>query len=220
MAIEESTLTAFDIQRILWDIAFGARNMNIVEVQPLTLSDGSVIPARFIRPSDFDALQRFHRRLSESSIYSRHFGFVPELSDTQAHYFTNVDGVDRCALVALDPERQNELVAVVRYDRDPGGKNAEYAALVEDRWQGRGVGVGLTRLLIQYAQQNGVHCLYALVMSGNVRMVRLLNSLGLPTTTRFVDGTDRVEVTLENGESVSPLVSSDSSAPSRNDSDS
>lgn len=175
--------------------------MNILEVQPLTLSDGSVIPARFIRPSDAEALQRFHRRLSESSIYSRHFGFMPELSDSQAHYFTNVDGISRCAVVALDPERPHEIVAVVRYDRDPSGENAEYAALVEDRWQGRGVGIGLTRLLIQYARQHGIRCLYALVLAGNVRMVRLLHNLGLPTTTRFVDGTERVEVTLSSSDS-------------------
>ncbi len=175
--------------------------MNVVEVQPLTLSDGSVIPARFIRPSDAEALQRFHRRLSESSIYSRHFGFVPELSDAQAHYFTHVDGVERCAVVALDPERPHEIVAVVRYDRDPNRASAEYAALVEDRWQGRGVGVGLTRVLIQYARENGVRLLYALVLPGNVRMIRLLHSLGLTTTTRFVDGADRVEVTLEEPDS-------------------
>ncbi len=178
--------------------------MNILEVQPLTLSDGSVIPARRIRPSDAEALQRFHRRLSESSIYSRHFGFVPELSDAQAHYFTNLDGIDRYAVVALDPERPHEIVAVVRYDRDPGGQNAEYAALVEDRWQGRGVGIGLTRVLIQYARQQGVRCLYALVMAGNVRMIRLLHALDLPTTTRFVDGTDRVEVTLAADDTRAP----------------
>ncbi len=180
--------------------------MNVVEVQPLTLSDGSVIPSRFIRPSDAEALQRFHRRLSENSIYSRHFGFVPELSDAQAHYFTNVDGVDRCAVVALDPERPHEIVAVVRYDRDPNGKTAEYAALVEDRWQGRGVGVGLTRSLIHYARQNGIRNLYALVLAGNVRMIRLLHSLGLPTTTRFVDGTDRVEVTLDEPDSATLTI--------------
>ncbi len=174
--------------------------MNTLELQPLTLADGSVIPARCIRPSDSEALQRFHRRLSESSIYSRHFGFVPELSDERARYFTNVDGVERFAVVALDPERPHEIVAVVRYDKDPGRDSAEYAALVEDRWQGRGVGIALTRLLIQYARQNDVRCLYALVLAGNVRMIRLLNGLGLPTTTRFVDGTDRVEVTLTSSD--------------------
>jgi RimJ/RimL family protein N-acetyltransferase len=171
--------------------------MNSLEVQPLTLSDGSVIPARAIRPSDAEALQRFHRRLSESSIYSRHFGFVPELSDRQAFYFTNIDGVDRCALVALDPERPHEIVAVVRYDRDPEKRTtAEYAALVEDRWQGRGVGISLTRLLIQYARHNQIERLYALVLAGNVRMIRLLHALNLPTVTSTVNGTDCVEVDL------------------------
>jgi RimJ/RimL family protein N-acetyltransferase len=170
--------------------------MNALEVQPLTLSDGSVIPARMIRPSDAEALQRFHRRLSENSIYSRHFGFLPELSDERAHYFTNVDGVERCGLVALDPERPHEIVAVVRYDREPETRVAEYAALVEDRWQGRGVGIALTRLLIQIARQNDIDRLYALVLADNIRMIRLLHALGLPTTTSTVNGTEQVEVDI------------------------
>lgn len=170
--------------------------MHALEVQPLTLSDGSVISARMIRHSDAEALQRFHRRLSENSIYSRHFGFLPELSDERAHYFTNVDGFDRCGLVALDPERPHEIVAVVRYDREPNTKVAEYAALVEDRWQGRGVGIALTRLLIQIARQNEIDRLYALVLSGNVRMIRLLHALDLPTVTSNVNGTEQVEVDI------------------------
>ncbi|HEX3721656.1 MAG TPA: GNAT family N-acetyltransferase [Nitrolancea sp.] len=175
--------------------------MNTVDIQPLTLTDGSIIPARTIRPTDAEALQRFHRRLSESSIYSRHFGFLPELSDEQAHYFTDLDGVDRCALVALDPERPHEIVAVVRYDRDPYDHGmAEYAALVEDRWQGHGVGKSLTRLLIQFARLNHVERLYAMVLSENVRMIRLLHSLDLPTVTTILNGTDCVEVNLRTTE--------------------
>jgi len=171
--------------------------MNSIEVQPLTLSDGSVIPARLIRPTDAEALQRFHRRLSDTTIYSRHFGFVPDLSDRQAFYFSNIDGVDRCALVALDPERPHEIIAVVRYDRDPEKRSvAEYAALVEDRWQGRSVGISLTRLLILYARHNQIERLYALVLAGNVRMIRLLHALNLPTVTSTVNGTDCIEVDL------------------------
>src|SRR5215207_9815012 len=51
-------------------------------------------------------------------------------------------------LVALDPEDPNEIIAVVRYAREPGDERAEYAAIVEDRWQGHGVGRGLTAQLI------------------------------------------------------------------------
>jgi hypothetical protein len=44
------------------------------------------------------------------------------------------------------------LFAVVRYDREPGSDRVEYAALVEDRWQGRGLGIGLTHLLVDAAR--------------------------------------------------------------------
>ena len=46
----------------------------------------------------------------------------PELSDRKAGYFTNVDGIDR--FVALDPERPEEIIGVVSFDREgrTGGK--------------------------------------------------------------------------------------------------
>src|SRR3712207_9184616 len=42
-------------------------------------------------------------------------------------------------LVALDPEDEDEIVAVVRYEREGDTDGAEYAVLVEDRFQGRGL---------------------------------------------------------------------------------
>src|SRR3712207_7494876 len=50
--------------------------------------------------------------------------------------FTQVDGVDHVAFVALDPDNQDEIIALVRYDREPDEEQAEYAAIVEDSWQG------------------------------------------------------------------------------------
>jgi hypothetical protein len=67
---------------------------------------------------------------------------MEELSEEKARYFASTDGVDHFGLVALDPQDQNEIIAVVRYVRTPGDERAEYAALVEDRWQGQGVGPG------------------------------------------------------------------------------
>jgi RimJ/RimL family protein N-acetyltransferase len=121
---------------------------------------------------------------------------MPHLNDQQAHYFTGVDGFDRFALVALDPAAPTEIIAVVRYDRDPGTNRAEYAAVVADRWQGRGLGVELTRRLIDDAVERGVQSLYALVLPENVRMLSLLRDLGLPERVHFEDGIERVELTL------------------------
>ncbi len=162
----------------------------------LALSGGVEVPFRVVRPEDAPALQRLHARCSERTIYLRFFGSMEELSDEMARYFASTDGVDHFGLVALDPEDQNEIVAVVRYAREPGDERAEYAALVEDRWQGHGVGAGLTRQLLEEARNNGIRVFYALVMGHNRRMLNVFRHLDLPERERLEDGEKLVEVEL------------------------
>ncbi len=166
----------------------------------LALRDGTCVRVREIRAGDAPALQRLVERSSERSIYLRYFGPMKELSDEQARYFAEVDGKDRFALVALDPENESEIVSVVRYDREKGTNNAEYAAFVEDRWQGRGLGLGMTRYLIEAARNRGIERFCALVMHENTRMLHLLRSLDLPERQRWEDGIEHVEIELRSDE--------------------
>ena len=87
-------------------------------------------------------------------------------------------------------------LGVARYEREGDTDGAEYAALVEDRFQGKGLGIGLTRLLIEAARERGIGRLHALVMYENAPMLRLLRSLGLPERERWQDGARRVEIDL------------------------
>src|SRR5829696_3553090 len=164
--------------------------------QKRTLPSGVEIPFRIVRPDDAPALQRLHARCSERTIYLRFFGSMRKLSDEQARYFASTDGVDHLGLVALDPQDPNEIIAVARYARQPGGERAEYAALVEDRWQGHGVGAELTRQLIEKARDNGVRSFYALVKGKNKSMLRVLHHLDLPEQERVEEGEKLVEVEL------------------------
>ena len=161
-----------------------------------TLSNGVEIAFRIVRPDDASALQRVHARCSERTIYLRFFGSLEKLSDQQAKYFASTDGVDHLGLVALDPQDSNEIIAVARYARQPGSERAEYAALVEDRWQGHGVGAELTRQLIEQARDNGVRSFYALVKGKNKRMLSVLRHLDLPEQERVEEGEKLVEVRL------------------------
>ena len=162
----------------------------------LTLGDGTSVPVRRVRAGDAAALQRLVSRSSDKSKELRFLGSMKELSDGMARRFADVDGKDRFALVALDPENPDEIVGVVRYAREGADVGAEYAALIEDRFQGRGLGIGLTRYLIEAARENGIDHLYALVMRENVRMLGLLRSLDLPERIRWQDGAERVEIDL------------------------
>jgi RimJ/RimL family protein N-acetyltransferase len=166
------------------------------EDQTLTLPCGVEISFRVVRPEDAPALQRLHARCSERTIYLRFFGSMKKLSDEQARYFASTDGQDHFGLVVLDPEDPNEIIAVVRYARNPGNERAEYAALVEDSWQGQGVGAALTHRLIDEARGNGVGSFYALVKGGNTRMLNVLRHLDLPEQERVEDGERMVEVGL------------------------
>jgi RimJ/RimL family protein N-acetyltransferase len=165
----------------------------------LLLGNGTSVPVRLIKAEDATALQRLVGRSSDRSIELRFLGSMKRLSDGMARRFADVDGRDRFALVALDPENPDEIVGVVRYAREGDEDGAEYAALIEDRFQGRGLGIRLTRALIEAARENGIGHLYALVMRENVRMLGLLRSLDLPERVRWQDGAERVEIDLQSG---------------------
>lgn len=162
----------------------------------LALRDGACVAVRRIRAEDASALQRLVGRSSDRSVELRFFGPLKELSDEMAGRFADVDGKDRYALVALDPENPDEIVGVVRYGREQGTDGAEYAALIEDRFQHRGLGIGLTRRLVEAARQNGIERLFALVMRENAGMLSLLRSLDLPEREYWQDGAERIEIDL------------------------
>ena len=170
------------------------------EAGVVALRDGRAIPYRPIRASDREALQRFHGRHSDLSIYLRLFAMQRSLGTSQARDFTELDGIDRFALVALDPDVPGEIVGVVRFDHEVGTDRAEYAAIIADAWQGRGLGLTLTRRLIEAARARGVVTFRAFVLPQNARMLNLLRALGLPLTTTYEDGVERIDVDLLDGE--------------------
>jgi len=90
-----------------------------------------------------------------------------------------------------------ELIGVVRFDRDePNGREAEYAAVITDRWHGQGIGMGMTCLLVNAAIERGVTLIYAIVQPDNWRMITLFRNLGLPETITYVDDVERIEVEI------------------------
>ena len=162
------------------------------------LLDGTRVAYHAIAPENASALQRFHHRLSQRSIYLRFFAAKPELSDKKAGYFTNVDGINRFALVALDPEREGEIIGVVSFDREGDTDRAEYAAAVADRWQGRGLGLALTRRLIEAALKRDIRVFTGVLLPENARMLNLLRDLNLPERLRYEDGIKHVEIDLSS----------------------
>jgi GNAT superfamily N-acetyltransferase len=148
---------------------------------------------RPIRPEDWRRLQRFHRRLSSSTIGLRFHGAKRELSVPLALRLTNMDGKDNVGIVATTGTR-GRIVAVGRYSRLTP-TSAEVAFVVEDAYQHHGIGHRLMERLKRIARDNGITTFVAEVLPGNVPMIKLLQEAG-PTHMRVNAGVCEVVLGL------------------------
>lgn len=141
----------------------------------VTLRDGATVAVRPIRPDDEPGLTALYSRLSPETAYQRFFTVMRRLPPDWAHFLAHVDYERRMALVGVDP--LDRLIAVVRYDYDDRKQEAEIAIVVQDAWQGKGLGTVLLNRLFEYAGRKGIRQFRAYVLSENYRMLDLLGRL-------------------------------------------
>ena len=156
------------------------------------------IRMRPIRPDDGRKLQRLHGRLSDSTIYQRFHGPKPELDEVWARRFAELDGHAAAAFVATTGTR-GRIVGVARYYKIGATTTAEVAFVVEDAYQGCGLGTRLMKRLREQALRNGITEFVALLLPHNERMLRLLRAVG-PTQIRAESGTVEVQVDISQAE--------------------
>jgi RimJ/RimL family protein N-acetyltransferase len=136
------------------------------------LDDG--LRLRLIRPDDEPRLVALYARLSRHTAYQRFFAAMQRLPPDWAHFLANVDYQARLALVVERPDA-DELVAVARYEPSSEDGVAEVAFVVQDAWQGKGLGRILLRELLAAAEVRGIRRFRAYVLADNSRMLRLLS---------------------------------------------
>ncbi len=170
-----------------------------LDTEVVSLKDGIPVTIRPIRPDDAAHLQDTFDHLSMDTIYQRFHAFKKELPDEEALQLATVDYTTRMAFVALTQKNGREIViGVARYAlTDPGNLElAESAVVVQDEYQGRGLGKLLLGRLVRYAKAKGIHRLRGYMQLGNNSMIGLVKSSGIPYQTRFSEGTWEVEIDL------------------------
>ncbi|GAA3614035.1 bifunctional GNAT family N-acetyltransferase/acetate--CoA ligase family protein [Marihabitans asiaticum] len=150
----------------------------------VVLRDGSVARLRPILPSDAEGIHRFHSGQSEESIYLRFFAPIRRLSDKDVARFTQVDYVDRMALVALV---RDDIIGIGRYDR-VDESSAEVAFNISDSYQGKGIGSVLLEHLAALAQERGITRFEAEVLPQNRKMLGVFSEAGYEVSRRYEDG--------------------------------
>lgn len=171
-------------------------------VAPWTMKDGTAVTIRPIRPEDEPLLVKFHESLSERSVYMRYFHMIA-LSQRVAHErLTRICFNDYDRELALVAEHKDptsgarEVLAVGRLTRQHGTSDAEFAVLVADAFQGRGLGSELVRRLIDVARQEKIRRMTAEVLLENDAMQKICKGLGFRLEHNVEEGVIKAQIDL------------------------
>lgn len=148
-----------------------------MDANKVTLADGTEVILRPIKPEDETMWLELLQSCSKKSIYSR-FGFFFNWSTPKAAArFCHIDNDRETAIVAENVEAgKRQLLGVGRLVADPDVELVEFAVLVSDQWQNRGLGGLLTDHCLDIARRWGVKRIYAQTTSDNSRMIHVFRN--------------------------------------------
>lgn len=138
----------------------------------VVLHDGDTVHVRPIRPEDGTRLENFYQGVSPRAKHLRFLSSMPSLSEDYITRLTHIDYHDRVVLVVTLSE---EIIAIGQYGLTKPGV-ADTAVLVQDQYEGHGIGQLLMAGLVQIAQECGVHHFTAEVLVQNHRMIQIMRN--------------------------------------------
>jgi acetyltransferase len=129
-----------------------------------------------VRPDDEDLYRRFFERVEDDDLRLRFFAPVKEFSHEFIARLTQIDYARALALCARDDS--GEMVGGVRLIKNAEETAGEYAILLRSDYKGRGLGWNLMKLIIEYAEDEGLVAVEGQVMASNRTMLSMCEQLG------------------------------------------
>jgi acetyl coenzyme A synthetase (ADP forming)-like protein len=158
------------------------------------MKNGEGVIIRPIRPEDEPLIAEFHETLSDRTVYFRYLSAL-KLSTRIAHErLVRICFIDYARQIALVVVRENRIIAVGRLYKDSqayarGKREAEFALVVSDGFQGQGIGKELLRRLIGIARKEGVETMFGEISAENQTMQAICRSMGFRISRDFEDTT-------------------------------
>jgi acetyltransferase len=141
------------------------------------LDDGTAVRFRPIEASDVAAYENMLCQCSRKSLYSRYERIITATPRAMAEELCRRDPNCDLTLVAeIIDGGDVPIVATAQLLSDPNREAAEYAVLVADPWQGRGLGGAMTSFCLDVARQRGIGRVIAEFLPDNMRMIRILET--------------------------------------------
>jgi acetyltransferase len=169
-------------------------------VKPWTTSKGEAANIRPIRPEDEPLLVKFHETLSDRSVYLRYLTNL-DYSERVAHQrlarICFIDYDREMALVAecKDCNGGPEIMGVARLSKHHTRSEGRFNMLINDRFQGRGIGTELLSQLLEVARDEKLERVVASMTADNHAMQQTCKKLGFQL--RHAEQGTMVEAVIE-----------------------
>lgn len=148
-------------------------------VKTTTLPNGEAVTLKPLRPEDEMLWRAMVERCSTQTLHYRFRYLFKEATHEMATRFVFTDYDREIAIMAeVQNKGQRQFVGAVRLVADRAGDSVEYAVLVEDAWQGKGVGGLLTDYGMEVARRWGFKHITAETTQDNHRMLNALRKRG------------------------------------------
>jgi acyl-CoA synthetase (NDP forming)/RimJ/RimL family protein N-acetyltransferase len=152
------------------------------------LADGTPVTIRPIRPEDEERHLALFHSLSPRTNYYRFFSYRRKLDRAQLTRFTQIDYDREMAIIAVVRDEDNNgaerTIGVSRLAYHPHSGRHEFAIVVTDAWQGRGVGRILMDRLLEIAADRHITTIHGIVLAENERMLTFCRRYGFQTVGR------------------------------------
>ncbi|MEV1114571.1 GNAT family N-acetyltransferase [Actinosynnema sp. NPDC049800] len=162
--------------------------------QPTALltDDGMALVLRPGRAGDEEAVAELHSRCSMGTLFQRYHSGMRTVPRRWLHRLLSPPRGSTVVAQCAD-----RVVAMGQLIPMPTPASAEVSLLVEDGWQGRGVGTALLGSLAGAARAAGHRELVGWCLPAETGLVRTAARAGLPTSVRREDGLLRVSIATD-----------------------
>jgi acetyltransferase len=161
------------------------------------MRDGTPVLLRPMKPEDEPLVSDFLSKCSEETVYFRYFRLIRNWTHQMLIRFTQNDFDREIGLMAISqPPGPEVMLGVCRLVMAADRSSAEFAVIVADPWQGKGLGPKLVERVIAIAREQGVKLLYGEVLAQNQPMLDMVKRLGFALKKDAEGQTVRAEMEL------------------------
>jgi acetyltransferase len=191
LIVSASQIVAVDARVVLHDPLLPNEKLPKLAIRPYPaeyvfhkkLLDGTFVTLRPIMPEDEPLMAEFHKTLSETTIHYRYMASLKLQHRITHSRLSRICFNDYDREIALVIERrtstnEREIIGVGRLIKTLGPNSAEFAIVLTDSYQGKGLGTEVLRRLLWVGRQEHVERIVGYILSDNLAMRRVCAKAG------------------------------------------